>query len=112
MVTPVVTKVASQGSGGWIVAKVNIEKLPGLAQRLRISAVPLMAVFKGRELARQAGAMPASAIRQFIEQASGQGRRRKRSGQPRTGARTTGFCSTFSPGYRQPKVFERIIVEV
>jgi thioredoxin-like negative regulator of GroEL len=73
MVAPEVAKVASDGSGDWIVAKVNTEELPGLAQRLRISAVPLMAVFKGRELARQAGVMPASAIRQFIEQASGQG---------------------------------------
>jgi thioredoxin-like negative regulator of GroEL len=35
-----------------------------------VYAIPLMAVFKGgRELARQAGAMPASAIRQFVEQA-------------------------------------------
>jgi thioredoxin 2 len=73
MVAPEVAKVASEGSGRWIVAKVNTEELPGLAQRLRISAIPLMAVFKGRELARQAGVMPASVIRQFIEQAGGQG---------------------------------------
>ena len=70
MVAPEVAKVASEGSGRWIVAKVNTEELPGLAQRLRINAIPLMAVFKGHELARKAGAMPASAIRQFVEQAS------------------------------------------
>jgi thioredoxin-like negative regulator of GroEL len=52
------------------VAKVNTEELPGLAQRLRTSAIPLMAVFKGRELARKAGAMAASMIRQLVEQAS------------------------------------------
>ena len=70
MVAPEVAKVAREGSGRWIVAKVNTEELPGLAQRLRISAIPLMAVFKdGRELARQSGAKPASAIRQFVEQA-------------------------------------------
>ena len=70
MVAPEVAKVASEGSGRWIVVKVNTEELPGLAQRLRVNAIPLMAVFKGgRELARQAGAMPASAIRQFVEQA-------------------------------------------
>jgi thioredoxin 2 len=52
------------------VVKVNTEELPGLAQRLRINAIPLMALFKaGRELARKAGAMPAPAIRQFVEQA-------------------------------------------
>jgi thioredoxin-like negative regulator of GroEL len=38
-------------------------------QRLRINAIPLMAVFKGHELARKAGAMPAPAIQQFVEQA-------------------------------------------
>jgi thioredoxin 2 len=69
MVAPEVAKVASEGPGRWIVAKVNTEELPGLAQRLRINAIPLMAVFKGgRELARKPGTMPASAIRQFIEQ--------------------------------------------
>jgi thioredoxin 2 len=70
MVAPEVAKVASEGSGRWVVAKANTEELPGLAQRLRINAIPLMAVFKsGRELARKASAMPASAIRQFVEQA-------------------------------------------
>jgi len=70
MVAPEVAKVASEGPGRWLVAKVNTEELPGLVQRLRINAIPLMAVFKaGRELARKAGAMPASAIRQFVEQA-------------------------------------------
>jgi thioredoxin 2 len=70
MVAPEVAKVASEGSGRWVVAKVNTEELHGLAQRLRINAIPLMAVFKsGRELARKASAMPASAIRQFVEQA-------------------------------------------
>jgi thioredoxin 2 len=70
MVAPEVAKVASEGSGRWVVAKVSTEELPGLAQRLRINAIPLMAVFKsGRELARKASAMPASAIRQFVEQA-------------------------------------------
>ena len=71
MVAPEITKVAAEGSGRWIVAKVNTEELPGLAQRLRITAIPLMAVFKaGRELARKAGALPASAIRQVVEQAA------------------------------------------
>jgi thioredoxin 2 len=70
MVAPEVAKVAAEGQGRWLVAKVNTEELPGLAQRLRINAIPLMAVFKaGRELARKAGAMPAPAIRQFVEQA-------------------------------------------
>jgi thioredoxin 2 len=71
MVAPEITKVAAEGSGRWIVAKVNTEELPGLAQRLRITAIPLTAVFKaGRELARKAGALPASEFRQVVEQAA------------------------------------------
>jgi len=62
-------KVAADGAGRWLVAKVNTEELPGLAQRFRVSAIPTLVLFKaGHEAARQAGAMPASAIRQFIEQ--------------------------------------------
>jgi thioredoxin 2 len=69
MVEPEVAKAAKAGEGRWVATKVNTEQLPGLAQRLQINAIPLMAVFKGHELARKAGAMPAPAIQQFVEQA-------------------------------------------
>ena len=52
----------------FVVAKVNTEQLPSLARRFRVTAIPTMALFKGGiEVARQAGAMPAPAIRKFIE---------------------------------------------
>jgi thioredoxin-like negative regulator of GroEL len=70
MVAPEIRKVAAEGAGRFIVAKVNTEESPSLARRFRISAIPTMALFKsGIEIARQAGAMPAPAIRKFIEQA-------------------------------------------
>ncbi len=70
MVAPELVKVAATSVDQWIIAKLNTEKLPGIAQRFRISAIPTLAIFKaGREVARQAGAMLAPAIRQFIEQA-------------------------------------------
>lgn len=70
MVAPEMDKVAAQGSGRWLVVKVNTEELPILASRFDVNAIPLMVVFKGgRELARQAGAMPAQGIRRLIEQA-------------------------------------------
>jgi thioredoxin 2 len=69
MVAPELAKVAAEGSGQWLVAKVNTEELPGLAQRFRISGIPTLALFQaGREVARQSGAMPAPAIRQLIQQ--------------------------------------------
>jgi len=70
MVAPELVKIAREGAGRWLVAKVNTEELPGLAQRFNVSAIPTLALFvAGRETARQAGSMPAAAIRQFIEQA-------------------------------------------
>jgi thioredoxin 2 len=68
MVAPELAKVAAEGVGRWIVAKVNTEELPSLARRFRITAIPTMVMFKnGSEVARQAGAMPAPAIRQFLQ---------------------------------------------
>lgn len=70
MVAPELAKIAQEGAGRWLVAKVNTERLPSLAQRFRVSSIPTLALFRGgREVARQAGALPASAIRQFIHQA-------------------------------------------
>ncbi len=44
-------------------AKVSTEEAPGLAAELRISGIPTLALFAGgREVARQAGAMPAGRI--------------------------------------------------
>ena len=70
MVAPEFVKVAAAGAGRWIVAKVNTEALPDLGARFNIRAIPTMAVFQGGlEVARQAGAMPAARIEQFLQQA-------------------------------------------
>jgi thioredoxin 2 len=72
MVAPEFVKLAKETAGRFVVAKVNTEELPGLSQRFRITAIPTMVVFaNGSEKARQAGAMPAASIRQFIEKAVG-----------------------------------------
>jgi thioredoxin 2 len=68
MVAPELNKVAREGAGKWLVAKVNTESAQNLAQRFRINAIPTMALFKGGlEVARQVGAMAAPAIRKFLE---------------------------------------------
>jgi thioredoxin 2 len=68
MIAPEVAKVAAQGKSRWIVAKVNTEILTSSAKRFAVSSIPLLVLFRnGREVARQAGAMPASAIQHFIE---------------------------------------------
>jgi len=71
MVAPELARIAAEGLGKWLVVKVNTEELPALAQRFHISGIPTLALFQGgREVARQSGAMPAAAIRQFIQQHS------------------------------------------
>ena len=70
MAAPEFDKVATEGAGRWFVAKVNTEELQNLSAQFGIRAIPTMALFsRGREVARQQGAMPAARIRQFIEQA-------------------------------------------
>jgi thioredoxin 2 len=69
MVAPEVAKVAAEGQGKWLVVKVNTESLPRLAGHFQIGGIPTFVLFRsGHEIARQSGAMPAAALRQFIEQ--------------------------------------------
>jgi len=69
MVAPEFRKVAQETAGRFVLAKVNTEEVPSLAARFRVNAIPTMVLFRnGLEVARQAGAMPAPAIRKFIEQ--------------------------------------------
>jgi len=69
MVAPEIRKVAVELAGKFVIAKVNTEEIPNLGSRYRITAIPTMVLFNnGSEVARQTGAMPAPAIRQFIAQ--------------------------------------------
>ena len=69
MVAPEIRKVAIESAGQVLVAKVNTEELPSLAQRFRVTAIPTMSIFRnGIEVAHQAGAMAAPAIRKFLEE--------------------------------------------
>ncbi len=69
MVAPEIRKVANETAGQVLVAKVNTEELPSLAQSFRVTAIPTMSIFRnGIEVAHQAGAMAAPAIRKFLEQ--------------------------------------------
>ena len=68
VLAPEIRKIAAEGAGQWVVAKVNTEESPTLARKFRITAIPTMVLFKGGlEVARHAGAMPAPAIRKFLE---------------------------------------------
>jgi thioredoxin 2 len=62
-VAPELEKIAGRRAGEVIVAKVDTDALPEVAERFGIQSIPTMIVFKnGSEADRLSGAMPASAI--------------------------------------------------
>jgi thioredoxin 2 len=62
-VAPELEKLAGERAGRVVVAKVDTEALPALAERFGIRSIPTMILFReGREAKRIAGAMPARAI--------------------------------------------------
>ncbi len=70
MVAPEIEKVAKRQAGRLLVVKVNTDEVGEVGDRLGIRSIPTMAVFRGgREIARTAGARPASDIEAFVANA-------------------------------------------
>ena len=69
MVAPELEKVAAQGAGRILVAKVNTEVLTRTAARFAISSIPTIVLMKnGSEVNRISGARPARDILTFVDQ--------------------------------------------
>jgi thioredoxin 2 len=69
MMAPELGKVAADGPGRWLIAKVNSDELSEVSARFGIRAIPTLILFKaGHEAARQSGALPAPAILRFLQQ--------------------------------------------
>jgi thioredoxin 2 len=74
MVAPELEKVAAHKPGDLVIAKVDTEALPDLAQEYGISSIPCLIVFVGgHEVSRAPGARPAAAIEAFVNQATAAG---------------------------------------
>ncbi|MEU6703589.1 thioredoxin [Streptomyces wuyuanensis] len=75
MVSPALEQVAREMAGRIKLVKVDVDQAPRIAQRFQVQAVPTLVLMdRGEVIARQAGAAPAPALRQWVEQAL-QGRR-------------------------------------
>jgi len=71
MLAPELNQVARRRARDMLVAKVDTEAVPQLAQHYGISSIPCLIVFvAGREAGRTAGARPAAAIEAFTDQAA------------------------------------------
>ena len=67
---PVFVQAASKFEPRLRLAKLDTEAQPQLAQRFGIRSIPTLALLKdGREVARQAGALSAAQLRQFVDSA-------------------------------------------
>jgi thioredoxin 2 len=69
MMAPAYAKAAEVMEPEVRLAKLDTEAAPDIAARFNIRSIPTMIVFKnGKEVARQAGAMPAPQITDWIRQ--------------------------------------------
>jgi thioredoxin 2 len=72
MVAPELERVAAANAGRLVLAKVNTEALPSLAERFHVQSIPTLAVFRaGRLVASEPGARPAPEIERFVFAALG-----------------------------------------
>ncbi len=67
MVGPVVEKLAAELAGTHVVAKVNVDEEPALAQQFGVQSIPTMLLFKGgKVVAKAVGFQPEPALRRFV----------------------------------------------
>ncbi|MCO7219065.1 tetratricopeptide repeat protein, partial [Klenkia sp. PcliD-1-E] len=70
--SPVLEKLAAEGGGSWVLAKVDVDANPNLAQGLRVQGIPAVkAVWQGQLVAEFSGAIPEEQARQFVTELVG-----------------------------------------
>jgi putative thioredoxin len=67
--SPVLERLAVEGGGSWVLAKVDVDANPALAQGLRVQGIPAVkAVWQGQLVAEFNGAIPEEQARQFVDE--------------------------------------------
>lgn len=65
---PVLEKAAQEGAGRWLLAKLDVDQSPQIAQQLGVQGIPTVVAFKdGQEIDRFTGALPESQVRSFLD---------------------------------------------
>src|SRR5438270_6318144 len=66
--SPVLEKLAVEGDGAWVLAKVDVDANPRLAQMFRVQGIPMVyAVVGGQPVDAFTGVVPESQLRQWID---------------------------------------------
>jgi putative thioredoxin len=65
---PLLERIADEHAGAFVLAKVNVDEAPGLAQAFQVRSIPAVKAIRERALAGGfEGAQPESVVRRFVE---------------------------------------------
>lgn len=68
MIAPIVEEIAPTYQGKAVIGKMDVDANPDVPQRLGVTSIPTLMMFKGGKLVdRAVGAMPRNALQQFID---------------------------------------------
>jgi thioredoxin 2 len=66
--SPAIEALAAERAGRLKVVKVNVDEAPGISQRFQVQGIPtLLLVLDGGVRSRQVGALPAAALRRWLD---------------------------------------------
>lgn len=66
--SPLVEQLAVERAGRLKVVKVNVDDVPSVSQRYGVQGIPTLLLLRnGQEVARQVGALPGAALRQWLD---------------------------------------------
>ncbi|MBI5761007.1 MAG: thioredoxin, partial [Planctomycetales bacterium] len=65
---PILEKLATEGAGAFLLAKVDVDQQPGIAQHFGVSSIPhVFAIHAGQLVNQFTGALPESQIREWLQ---------------------------------------------
>ena len=81
--SPILERLANEGGGAWVLAKIDVDANPRISQALQVQSIPTVFAVIGGQLAPGfQGALPEAQVRQFVDAVIDAGRESKLPGMP------------------------------